>query len=278
MIEIFYNGRGYDIEQKHFPDGTLNLNGNAFPAHINTIHWHYENDSELFTLICLRMKYENDDVELVMPYIPHARMDRVKDDDDVFTLKYFAKTINSLKFSKVSVFDPHSNVALALIDNIKVYWPEHHIFDVTHHIAFLEENDVSHQAYEKSMDDLTFFYPDEGAMKRYSSIFHHNYAFGIKKRDWKTGQIQGLSIVNEDLVKGKNILIVDDICSKGGTFYHSAKALKDAGAKNIYLYISHCENSVFEGDMYKSDLIKKIFTVHPLFDKHINDKKIAIIE
>ena len=60
--------------------------------------------------------------------------------------------------------------------------------------------------------------------------------------------------------------------------FTAAKALKDAGAKNIYLYISHCENSVFEGDMYKSDLIKKIFTVHPLFDKHINDKKIAIIE
>ena len=224
------------------------------------------------------MKYENDNVKLVMPYIPHARMDRVKDDDDVFTLKYFAKTINSLKFSKVSVFDPHSNVSLALIDNVKVCWPESQIFDVTHHIAFLEENDVSHEAYTKAMDDLTFFYPDEGAMKRYSSIFQHNYAFGIKKRDWKTGQIQGLSIVNEDLVKGKNILIVDDICSKGGTFYHSAKALKEAGAKNIYLYISHCEKSVFEGDMYKSGLIKQIFTVHPLFDKHINDKKITVIE
>ena len=163
MIEIFYNGRGYDIKQKHFPDGTLNLNGNAYPAHIDTIHWHYENDSELFTLICLRMKYENDNVELVMPYIPHARMDRVKDDDDVFTLKYFAKTINSLKFSKVSVFDPHSNVSLALIDNVKVCWPESQIFDVTHHIAFLEENDISHEAYTKAMDNLTFFYPDEGA-------------------------------------------------------------------------------------------------------------------
>lgn len=278
MIEIFYENRGYDIEQKHFPDGTLNLNGNAYPAHIDTIHWHYENDSELFTLICLRMKYENDDVELVMPYIPHARMDRVKDGDDVFTLKYFAKIINSLKFSKVSVFDPHSNVSLALIDNIKVYWPEHHIFDTTHHIAFLEEDDVNHEAYAKTMDNLTFFYPDEGAMKRYSSIFQHSYAFGIKKRDWKTGQIQGLSIVNEDLVKDKNILIIDDICSKGGTFYHSAKALKEAGAKNIYLYISHCEKSVFDGDMYKSGLIKQIFTVHPQFDKHIKYDKITVIE
>ena len=40
MIEIFYKNRGYDIEQKHFPDGTLNLNGNAYPAHIDTIHYY----------------------------------------------------------------------------------------------------------------------------------------------------------------------------------------------------------------------------------------------
>lgn len=44
--------------------------------------------------------------------------------------------------------------------------------------------------------------------------------------------------MNEEIVKERNVLIVDDICSRGGTFYHAANALKEAGAKNIYLYVT----------------------------------------
>ena len=42
-----------------------------------------------------------------------------------------------------------------------------------------------------------------------------------------------------ELIDGSRVLIVDDLCSRGGTFYHSAKKLKELGAKEIYLYISH---------------------------------------
>ena len=58
-----------------------------------------------------------------MPYIPNARMDRVKNSDEVFTLKYFAEFINDLKFDTVEVLDPHSNVSTALIDNISIIEP-----------------------------------------------------------------------------------------------------------------------------------------------------------
>ena len=57
------------------------------------------------------------------------------------------------------------------------------------------------------------FYPDEGAGKRYSGMIPLPYCFGIKKRDWKTGQILGLDVAGDiDSIAGKNILIVDDIC------------------------------------------------------------------
>ena len=93
-----------------------------------------------------------------------------------------------------------------------------------------------------------------------------NYAFGIKKRDWRTGVIQGLDVSGQtDKIKDSAVLIIDDICSKGGTFYHSAKKLKELGAKNIYLYVSHCENSVLYGDMIKSGLIEKVYTTNSIF-------------
>ena len=61
------------------------------------------------------------------------------------------------------------------------------------------------------------------------------------------------------------IFSVDDICSKGGTFYHAAKALKATGAKNVYLYITHLESTVLAGDMYADDnLIKHIYCANKL--------------
>lgn len=110
------------------------------------------------------------------------------------------------------------------------------------------------------------FFPDEGAMKRYSvPPINLPYAFGIKKRDWSTGKILGLQLMNSEVVKDNNVLIVDDICSRGGTFYHAANALKEAGAKNIYLYVTHAEHTMIEGDMYNQDIVKKIFTSDSIF-------------
>jgi ribose-phosphate pyrophosphokinase len=103
-------------------------------------------------------------------------------------------------------------------------------------------------------------------MKRYSGMFQLPYAFGIKKRDWSTGKIEGLEISGlAECIENKNILIVDDICSRGGTFYHSAKKLKELGANKIYLYISHCENTILEGEVLTSGLIEKVYTTNSIF-------------
>lgn len=245
-----YPGTWLPVIQSHFPDGTLRLEPPKLShTFVSAIRWDYENDAELFSLICLKNHYCNDSISLYMPYCPHARMDRVKSPNDVFTLKSFAGIINSLNFSKVVVYDAHSNVSLALIDRI--------------------ENRDNTPFVERAINtindpDLVMYYPDEGAMKRYSEQFNRPYSFGMKKRDWATGNIKGIDIINKEAVKGKNILIVDDICSRGGTFFHSAKALKAEGAKNIYLFITHCETTIMEGELIKSGLIKHIFTTNSL--------------
>ena len=251
---------GIDIHHGKFPDNTLLLKLSAEiieaceDANRIVIDWLYENDAELFTLICVK-RYIDEHfydcrIYLNMPYIPHARMDRVKNEGDVFTLKYFCEIINSLHFDGVLVRDAHSSVSLALLNTV---------FEepITGYIV---------NAIMKSNSDVLFF-PDEGAMKRYSGGFQMPYAFGMKKRDWETGQILGLDIINAEAVVGKNILIVDDICSRGGTFLHSAKALKEAGAQNIYLYITHCENTILEGELLTSGLIEKVYTTNSIFTK-----------
>lgn len=251
-----------EIKQGQFPDGTLLMkfdpNGDEFDTRGNIlVEWYYENDAELFSLICVKRHldrvYSYSDVVLEMPYIPHARMDRVKSDEDVFTLKYFCEVINSLNFKVVHVRDAHSNVSLALLNNVVDEGVRGYV------VAAAKESGAE-----------ALFFPDEGAMKRYSEHFAVPYAFGMKKRDWETGKILGLDIINAENIKDKNVLIVDDICSRGGTFFHAAKALKAAGAKSISLYVTHLERTVILGEMASTDgLVDHIYTTKSIFPEEL---------
>ena len=245
------------IDMKHFPDGTMLIKYLA-DDEITKITWRYDNDEEcigIFFLVKHLRAHGVKIIELFMPYIPNARMDRVKNSDEVFTLKYFAEFINDLKLDSVEVLDPHSNVSTALIDNISIIEPTDIILNLLETV--------------NSDGNAILFFPDEGAMKRYSHIASKcgiPYVFGMKNRDWRSGEILGLEVLGEtDAVPGKNILIVDDICSRGGTFLHSAKALKAMGAADIDLYVSHLENSVWEGDMIRSGLVRNIYTTNSIY-------------
>ncbi len=254
MIKL--NGKIVNIE--HFPDGTLLLKETVPEGAKAVLSWYFEKNEELLALYFLVGHLQEKgvkDMELKLPYIPNARQDRVKTPEDIFTLKYFARIINSMGFNKVTALDPHSHVSEALIDRIEVQNPQKYV-----------EKALAQIGGEKVM----LFFPDEGAMKRYANLFKLPYAFGLKKRDWATGVIQGLEVTGQtEYILGSTVLIVDDICSKGGTFYYSAKALKELGAEKVYLYISHCEDSIYEGELLKTDWVEKIFTTDSIFtQKH----------
>ena len=259
MIKV--NGKAINIG--HYPDGTLNLkitNENINPLIMDKdswIGWYYEKEEELITLIYLVNKLRNKGIctlTLHMPYVPNARMDRCESNDDVFTLKYFSNIINSLQFCDVKILDVHSTVTEALINNITNESPVPCIQFVMGQIVPFTDK------------ELTIFYPDAGAMKRYSKMIKTPYVFGNKVRDWETGKIQGLEVIgDQQLIEGHDILIVDDICSRGGTFYYAAQKLKELGAKDIYLWVSHCENTILDGELINSGLLKKIYTTDSIY-------------
>lgn len=272
---------GKPVEIGSFPDGTI-LMKDTLPGESRArIKWNFENDREFLCLIYLVKHLRRngyDDIDLYMPYIPNARMDRVKAPKDVFTLKYFAELLNSLNLNTVTVLDPHSSVSEALIDNLHIFTPGAYIQKILTELkveGVYTYNPMTMETQKKY--PLTMFYPDEGAMKRYAGLVNLPYAFGIKKRNWETGAIEGLDVAGAvDQIAGRDILIVDDICSRGGTFYHSAKKLKELGARNIYLYVSHCENTILEGDLLEGDLIKKVYTTDSIFTK--KHEKIEVLK
>lgn len=260
---IYIDGRL--IEQKHFPDHTLSVRLGDYDKRGLVIRWKYDGDEECMVLwnIVHHIRSHTPETEIVLelPYIPNARMDRVKNDDEIFTLKWFAEFINYLDFERVVVHDPHSNVAIALIDRVVVRGVD---------------DDVVHVITQIGDDQIVLCYPDEGATKKYAEQLQpFPYVFGIKHRDWRTGKIESLTLNNAEIVRGKAVLIVDDICSRGGTFMHTAQALKDAGAGDVYLYVTHCENTIFDGEVIKSDLIERVFTTDSIYRG--KDAKIIVL-
>lgn len=265
-----------EVSINYFPDKTLLLKEaitDVFSAECRTandknapieIKWNYEDNEELLALYFLTRHIQDagyHNLILKMPYIPNARQDRVKNPEDVFTLKYFAELINSLNFTEVRVLDAHSNVSLALIDRVRQDTPQSYIEKVIDEIA--QENG------KKPL----MFYPDEGAGKRYSGMITLPYCFGIKNRDWSTGEIKELSVAGEtELIAGNDVLIVDDICSYGGTFIHSAEALAALGAAEIYLFVSHCEENALRGKLCACSKIKRIYTTDSIFQDRENTR------
>ena len=160
----------------------------------------------------------------------------------------FAEIINSLNFTSVEVLDPHSYVSEALIDRIKIVTPKEIIQKVLDEIG----------------GDVVMFYPDEGAVKRYSTLFVNDFVFGMKHRDTKTRKIDNFSISGDtEAVKGKKVLMIDDICATGSTLSLAAGELKKIGAEELYVFVSHCEETILEGNLL--DAITRLYTTDSIF-------------
>ena len=250
---------------KHFNDGSARFTGPEVLTNPNTITWLYENDEEIVQLYYLgRHIRQNTTADLIlkMPYVNSARQDRVRTYQDVFTLKYFCDIINSIGFNEVDIFDPHSDVTPALLNNVFVQ-------------RFLLKNLLYVLLNSYLTLDTVVAYPDAGSEKRYNTIIQRPYVVGVKERDWETGNLRSLQMFgSQHMIAGHPILLVDDIISRGSTLYEAAQRLKELGATDIYVYASHCENTVLLPNLNGQslldipDLIKRVYTTNSIFTAH----------
>lgn len=165
-------------------------------------------------------------LHVVLPYFPAARQDRLMVSGEPLSIKVYADIINAQNFESVTVFDPHSEVTPALLNNCRV---------IDNH-KFIE------RVIQQLSDNLLLISPDGGALKKIYKVAAYLQNYEVvecsKSRNVKTGQLTGFKVYAEDL-QGKDCLIVDDICDGGGTFLGLAKELKAKNAGNLYLAISH---------------------------------------
>jgi ribose-phosphate pyrophosphokinase len=173
---------------------------------------------------------------IIFDYLPFARQDRRAVDGDAFSLKVFANMVNSLKSEIVTLIDPHSDVAPALFDNVRVI-PQWTL--------------VAEYFKQREHRDFILVAPDAGALKKTYQLAGLwpgvRVLQGSKQRDPVTGSITATHVDNTNhlpLVVGNNtdFVIVDDICDGGRTFIELAKAIRSGPGdldQKIILVVSH---------------------------------------
>ena len=186
-------------------------------------------------------------VNLYIEYLYGARMDRRIGDFEPFTLKVVADILNTCRFSRIFTFNVHSDVSTNLLRSKNI----------------LPSRQVD-KAIALSKADICVA-PDKGSIKWVELMLDDNmFTSCEKKRDLSTGKLSGFTVLEPDRVKGKNCLIVDDICDGGVTFAGIAAELRKAGAKSVSLYVSH---GIFSKG-YKIEGIDKIYTTNSFKEKY----------
>lgn len=173
-------------------------------------------------------------VDLAVSYLMAARMDRVMNDGEPFSLKIVADMINSGGFKRIKIFDPHSDVSTALINRSVA------IDNAALVAAALA--DFAQRFPELMAKGHCLVSPDSGALKKVYKVAQKigvtDVAECIKHRDVKTGHLSGFKTFEEDFQQ-KACFIVDDICDGGGTFAGIGELFKNRNAGVVVLVVSH---------------------------------------
>lgn len=253
---ILLNGRVIDITK--FPNNEILIRDiSNVSESVNTIDFKFESNEDLINLMFIKKHINEKSPRAIntlnIPYIPYSRMDRTEG-KNIFTLKYICEFINSLKFDKVITFEAHSNVSLALLDRL----------ENTNYSVDLAKQCMEDINFNKAKDYIVF--PDNGSKKRYEDEFKDcKILTCTKHRDFFSGKITSLQ-VNEAVTNEFKAIIVDDLCSYGGTFMMASNSLKGLGAEEIYLCVTHSEDGLFLGNIFKTSFIDKVYTTDSIFD------------
>lgn len=184
-----------------------------------------DNLMELLIMIDAAKRASAGRVTAVMPYFGYARQDRKARSREPITAKLVANLITSAGADRVLTMDLHCMQIQGF-------------FDIP--LDNLVGGPTLYNYFKPKVDDnFVVVSPDIGSVARARKVAAKMDAKMaiIDKRRPKANVMEVMNIIGE--VEGKNCLMVDDMIDTAGTIVQGAKALKEAGAREIYACCSH---------------------------------------
>lgn len=224
--------------------------------HENIVLWNYETDASIFELLLFDevMTKLKHNYKLVIGYMPYSRMDRTNEKNTAFSLKVLTQLLSeqTSALKEIFVLDPHSPET---ISKFKEYGMKVQKVDYSLADEVMEFANVN-------LDETWIVFPDNGAANRYDYYKYPNVIICEKTRNFATGAIEsvkpdiarfdGTSVIKGMYPKGmkQNLIVIDDLCSYGGTFIKALEAIEKHPQINFdkaWLIVTHAEKAMEEG-------------------------------
>lgn len=210
FVEIQENVRGEDV---------FVIQSTSYPANDNLM--------ELLIVIDALRRGSARRITAVLPYFGYARQDRKPAPRTPISAKLVANMITAAGADRVLTMDLHAGQIQGFFDI-----PLDNLF-----AAPVLTRDIKQRLTGEN--NITVVSPDVGGVIRARAVAKRLDAdlAIIDKRRERAGVSEVMNIIGD--VKGRRCIMIDDIVDSGGTLCNAAVALKNAGALEVYAYITH---------------------------------------
>jgi len=219
-------------EVRIFPDGEskITLSGKLSKRKSIVVQSIYPPvDTNLVQALSLisKAKEVSSEVIAVIPYMGYARQDREFLPGEIVTMKVLGKLFKGAGASKIIAVDIHSRIGFK------------HFTIKTKNVTAIP--DLVQYFKKLSLKNPLVVSPDQGGKdraKEFAKKFESEYIALEKKRDRKTGKVK-IKTKNSDKVSGRDLILVDDMISTGGSIIKATQFLKKQKCKRVYVACTH---------------------------------------
>ena len=233
-----------DVDTRTFPDGEskITFRHNLKKSVVLVVQSTYPPvDTNLLQILSIisEAKKISSKIYAIMPYMGYARQDRQFLNGEIVTMSVVAKMLQAAGAKKIIAVDIHSKTALR------------HFKIPTENVSAIPE--LAKYLKKLKLKNPIVVSPDTGGSlraKKFADILKSDFITLKKSRNRKTGKVNIQSTKAD--VKGKDLIIVDDIISTGGSVVKATQFLKKQKCKRVFVV---CTHGLLVGDAEKN--IKK---------------------
>ncbi len=238
-ISEFYGQALANVNTHRFSDGEFttvineSVRGN-FVFIIQSTNPPTENIMEMMMMVDAAKRASADYITCVIPYFGFARQDRKDKPRVAIGAKLMANLIVAAGANRVMTMDLHAGQIQGFFDI-----PVDHLNATAIFMPYLEKLEI---------EDILFASPDVGSTKRtrlYAQHFNTDFVICDKHRK-KANEIAEMNLIGD--VKGKNVILVDDLIDTAGTMCMAAEKIMEKGAKSVRAI---CTHAVLSGPAYE---------------------------
>ena len=202
-------------------------------------------------------------ITAVLPFYGYARQDRKDQPRVPITAKLVANLLVAAGAHRILAMDLHAQQIQGFFDI-----PVDHLYAAPVMYEYLRT---------KQLKDLVVVSPDVGGLKMayaYSQTLESSLAIVAKRRK-SASEVESMAVIGE--IRGKNVLLVDDLTETAGTLTTAATLLKKKGARKILACVSHAILNDIGIERLRKSTIDELITTDTVLRPVIDGVKITTL-